>query len=60
MLRLGLVGLADAAMSACDDGDGGGDDDSDRVLLAYFSRAGENYWYGGRRDLRVGNTEVLA
>ncbi|MGW0810720.1 flavodoxin [Nonomuraea sp. NPDC002799] len=30
------------------------------VLLAYFSRAGENYWYGGRRDLQVGNTEVLA
>ena len=31
-----------------------------RVLLAYFSRPGENYWYGGRRDLKVGNTEVLA
>ncbi|MET0693975.1 MAG: hypothetical protein ABWY56_08585, partial [Propionibacteriaceae bacterium] len=31
-----------------------------RVLLAYFSRAGENYYYGGRRDLEVGNTEVLA
>jgi flavodoxin len=31
-----------------------------RVLLAYFSRAGENYYYGGRRDLPVGNTEVLA
>ena len=31
-----------------------------RVLLAYFSRAGENYYYGGRRDLDVGNTEVLA
>ncbi|MGN8245169.1 flavodoxin [Cellulomonas soli] len=30
------------------------------ILLAYFSRAGENYWYGGRRDLEVGNTEVLA
>ena len=30
-----------------------------RVLLAYFSRAGENYC-GGRRDLEVGNTEVLA
>ncbi|SEH03151.1 Flavodoxin [Nonomuraea solani] len=30
------------------------------VLLAYFSRAGENYHYGGRRNLRVGNTEVLA
>jgi flavodoxin len=31
-----------------------------RILLAYFSRPGENYWYGGRRNLKVGNTEVLA
>jgi flavodoxin len=31
-----------------------------RVLLAYFSRAGENYHYGGRRWLTVGNTEVVA
>jgi flavodoxin len=31
-----------------------------RVLLAYFSRAGENYHYGGRTHLVVGNTEVLA
>jgi flavodoxin len=31
-----------------------------RTLLAYFSRTGENYWYGGRRTLDVGNTEVLA
>ena len=30
-----------------------------RVLLAYFSRAGENYYYGGRTDLDTGNTEVL-
>lgn len=30
------------------------------VLLAYFSRAGENYYYGDRTDLDVGNTEVLA
>ncbi|MCA9879303.1 MAG: hypothetical protein KC442_16040 [Thermomicrobiales bacterium] len=30
------------------------------VLLAYFSRAGENYYYGDRIDLEVGNTEVLA
>jgi flavodoxin len=30
------------------------------VLLAYFSRAGENYHYGGRRDLAVGNTQVVA
>lgn len=31
-----------------------------RTLLVYFSRAGENYYYGGRRDLEVGNTELLA
>jgi phosphohistidine phosphatase SixA/flavodoxin len=31
-----------------------------KVLLAYFSRAGENYHYGGRTELAVGNTEVLA
>jgi flavodoxin len=31
-----------------------------RILLAYFSRSGENYHYGGRRDLAVGNTQVLA
>jgi flavodoxin len=30
------------------------------VLLVYFSRAGENYSYGGRTQLAVGNTEVLA
>src|SRR5215204_3397176 len=31
-----------------------------KTLLAYFSRAGENYYYGGRIDLTVGNTEVVA
>ncbi|MGA5507221.1 flavodoxin [Streptomyces umbrinus] len=31
-----------------------------RVLLVCFSRPGENYYYGGRTDLRIGNTEVLA
>jgi hypothetical protein len=29
-------------------------------LLAYFSRPGENYYYGGRTNLEVGNTEMLA
>ncbi|MDF2805701.1 MAG: hypothetical protein K0S43_647 [Cellulosimicrobium sp.] len=33
---------------------------SSAVLLVFFSRAGENYWNGGRRDLEVGNTAVLA
>lgn len=31
-----------------------------RVLLAYFSRPGENYHDGGRIDLKVGNTQVVA
>ena len=31
-----------------------------KVLLAYFSRPGENYYYGGRINLKVGNTEVVA
>jgi flavodoxin len=71
VLRLGLAGLAGAAMTACGSSPSAeersdrpapqrGDDASTRILLAYFSRPGENYWYGGRRDLRVGNTEVLA
>ena len=30
-----------------------------RILLAYFSRPGENWWNGGRRVLKVGNTEML-
>ena len=33
---------------------------SSRILLAYFSRPGENYWHGGRRTVETGNTEVLA
>ncbi|MGJ0184363.1 flavodoxin [Corynebacterium sp.] len=31
-----------------------------RTALVFFSRPGENYWYGDRRDLGIGNTEVLA
>ncbi|WP_345544706.1 flavodoxin [Microbacterium jejuense] len=31
-----------------------------RALLVYFSRAGENYSYGDRVDLEVGNTKVAA
>ncbi|KAB1138670.1 flavodoxin [Micromonospora sp. DT46] len=34
--------------------------DGRAVLLAYFSRAGENYFNGGRRRLTVGNTQVVA
>jgi flavodoxin len=35
-------------------------DSAEQILLAYFSRPGENYWNGGRRNLKVGNTEALA
>jgi hypothetical protein len=57
-LRLGLAGVGGAAIgvwSACGAGSG-----RSRILLAYFSRPGENYWNGGRRNLKIGNTEVLA
>jgi flavodoxin len=75
-LRVGLAGLGGAAvgvLSACG-ADSAPDARPDPtrsaapaqaeagggILLAYFSRPGENYWNGGRRDLEVGNTEVLA
>ncbi|HET6687680.1 MAG TPA: flavodoxin [Jiangellaceae bacterium] len=35
-------------------------EDDAKTLVAYFSRAGENYFNGGRRTLDVGNTEILA
>lgn len=31
-----------------------------KTLIAYFSRAGQNYSHGGIRNLPVGNTEVVA
>ena len=31
-----------------------------KALLVYFSRAGENYFNGGRKVLEVGNTEIVA
>lgn len=31
-----------------------------RTLLAFFSRPGEQYWNGGRRTVRIGNTAVAA
>lgn len=36
------------------------DDPATRTLLVYFSRPGENYYYGDRIDLEVGNTQVVA
>ena len=29
-------------------------------LILYYSRKGENYWNGGFRDLKKGNTEIVA
>ena len=58
-LSVALASVVGVPLSACGGSSspqaGGG-----RILLAYFSRPGENYWNGGRRDLEVGNTEVLA
>jgi flavodoxin len=75
-VRLGLAGVGSAAagvLSACGNGSSRAtraDPDRSprtrqgergvRVLLAYFSRPGENWWNGGRRNLEVGNTEMLA
>jgi flavodoxin len=75
-LRLALAPVAGAAagvpLSACgagspsdarpgpDPGSRPAQAEGSRILLAYFSRPGENYWNGGRRNLKVGNTEMLA
>jgi len=59
-LRLGIGGAAFGVWSACGSRGSRPERDERRILLAYFSRPGENYWNGGRRDLEVGNTEVLA
>jgi flavodoxin len=53
-------GQASTASGRRDDDARGGAAPRRKVLIAYFSRAGENYYYGGRRDLKIGNTEVLA
>jgi flavodoxin len=59
--------LGGAWMTGCDNADSSAPTSTARptptgarVLLAYFSRAGENYHYGGRKNLEIGNTEVLA
>ena len=69
----GGAGVAALALAGCSGSDpSGGEPDRrattrpadsgrpNRVLLAYFSRNGENYADGGRVDLEVGNTAVLA
>jgi flavodoxin len=67
---LGAAGAAIATLSGCTPSDRPGNEptaapsrpasNDGAVLLAYFSRAGENYWNGGRRRLAVGNTQVVA
>jgi flavodoxin len=69
-LRAAVAGVAGATvggpLSACGAGSrseprsDSAADARGKILLAYFSRAGENYHYGGRTNLEVGNTEVLA
>ena len=54
-----LAGLGGVAVTACG-GTSAPRARRGRILLVYFSRPGENYWNGGRRNLEVGNTEVLA
>jgi len=34
--------------------------DKRKILIAYFSRKGENYFSGKIKNLTIGNTEVLA
>ena len=31
-----------------------------KILIAYYSRKGQNYWNGSIRNLVKGNTEVVA
>lgn len=63
---LGGAGAAVSMLAACSAEPSGRTvttpttDRSNRTLLVYFSRAGENYWNGGRRVLKTGNTERLA
>ena len=61
MLMKGSLTLgAGALLAGCSEPPAPRPMSSSKVLLAYFSRAGENYHYGGRIDLAVGNTGVLA
>lgn len=71
LLRLGVGGAAVLSMTACGSSAIGEPRprmttsprpaaSGQRLLVAYFSRPGENWWNGGRHDLQVGNTQVLA
>ncbi len=60
LLRGALVAASGLALGSGSGSASAGDFRRRRVLLAYFSRPGENYYYGGRIDLKVGKTEVVA
>ena len=51
------TGTADPATGPSAERPAGG---NSATLMVYFSRAGENYWNGGRRVLEEGNTAVIA
>lgn len=69
LLLAGLAGLGGSVLSACSPGpDAPGARPAPtappastlKPLLVYFSRPGENYYNGGRVQLSVGNTKVMA
>lgn len=60
-LRLSAAALAGAALACARGSEAARRPAAGRkVLLVYFSRAGENYFRGGRKLLAVGNTAVVA
>lgn len=62
LLRLALTGTVAATVGGCRQEllQEGAAPSVSKVLVAYFSRAGENYANGGRTWLKVGNTAVVA
>ncbi|XVX21206.1 flavodoxin [Actinomycetota bacterium] len=68
LLLAGLAGLGGALSACASDAAGprvqtvdtGPATSGLKPLLVYFSRPGENYFNGGRTDLAVGNTAVMA
>jgi hypothetical protein len=59
-LRNALVAVSGLALGSASGCASAADFRCRNVLLSCFSRPGENYYYGGRIDLKVGNTEVVA
>jgi hypothetical protein len=64
-LRESALLVAGASLAACGSpvaspSQTTGNPEASRALLAFFSRPGENYHYGGRTHLQVGNTERVA